>query len=230
MDVGEAIESAMSRRDRVMIDICSDKKSPRANGRHPNRCHEQIIAFREIAQAKAALATVPASNRITAAQEECLRTADIADGIELSQGEKILLVASRPWRDLLQARISTRENTIARLTERQVNDSRREADRQARREFLEEHKGPSKFAGKRSGTCRPECLRWAVPHGLQMIRERDNESRDAWKKRTAGIRIKCKATTVSIEYGEVCVAILPIEPHCDSQAASCVQTDREGAE
>lgn len=36
MDVGEAIESAMSRRDRVMIDICSDKKSPRANGRHPN--------------------------------------------------------------------------------------------------------------------------------------------------------------------------------------------------
>ena len=48
MDVGEAIESAMSRRDRVMIDMCSDKKSPRVKGRHPNRCHEQIIAFREI--------------------------------------------------------------------------------------------------------------------------------------------------------------------------------------
>ena len=32
MDVGAGIESAMNRRDRVMIDICSDTKSPRANG------------------------------------------------------------------------------------------------------------------------------------------------------------------------------------------------------
>ena len=223
MDVGAAIEGTMSERDRVMMDICSDKKSPRANGRHPNRCHEQIIAFREIAQAKAALAAAPASNRITVAQEECLRAVDISDGIELSQGEKMVLVASQPWRDLLQARISTRENTIARLTERQVKDSRREADRQARREFLEEHKGPSKFAGKRGGTCRPECLRWAVPQGLQIICERDNDSRGTWEKRTAEIRLKCKDTTVSIEHGRVCVAILPIQPHCDPQAASCVQ-------
>ena len=224
MDVGEAMENAMSKRDQVMTDIHSVKKCPRAHGRHPNRCHEQIIAFRELAQAKAALAAAPASNRITAAQEEVLRSIDISDGTELSQGEKILLAASRPWKELLRARISTRENTIARLTERQVNDSRREADRQARREFLEEHKGPSKFAGKRGGICRPERLWWAVPNGLQVICERDNESKDAWEKRAANIRLKCKDTTVSIEQGEVCVAILPIKPHCDSQAVLCVQT------
>jgi len=224
MDVGEAMENAMSKRDQVMTDIYSVKKCPRAHGRHPNRCHEQIIAFRELAQAKAALAAAPASNRITAAQEEVLRSIDISDGTELSQGEKILLAASRPWKELLRARISTRENTIARLTERQVNDSRREADRQARREFLEEHKGPSKFAGKRGGICRPERLWWAVPNGLQVICERDNESKDAWEKRAANIRLKCKDTTVSIEQGEVCVAILPIKPHCDSQAVLCVQT------
>jgi hypothetical protein len=80
MDIGEEIESVMGMRDRTMINFCSEKKSPKMN-----RCHEQIIAFREIAQAKEALAAVPASNRIAVSQDECLRIADISDGRELSR-------------------------------------------------------------------------------------------------------------------------------------------------
>ena len=59
------------------------------------------------------------------------------------------------------------------IMRRQVDESRRAMDRQARREFLEEHKGPSKFTGKRSAGMTPEQLHWDAIIGAQWILRKD---------------------------------------------------------
>ena len=51
-------------------------------------------------------------------------------------------------------------------------------DKRARRAFEDEHKGPSKFAGKRAEHRTQEELRWRVPHGLQWV-EKHEDHRDA---------------------------------------------------
>jgi len=50
--------------------------------------------------------------------------------------------------DMLNASIQTRQNKLQSKAIKQDRWNNRDADRQAEKAFLEEHKGPGKFSGK----------------------------------------------------------------------------------
>jgi hypothetical protein len=96
------------------------------------------------------------------------------------------------------------------LTQAQVQESRRDMDFRARRAFEQEHKGPSKFAGKRLNSRQPELLRWAVPVGFQWIAHCGPEELGLWQRRAKEIRRACPSAKVLTEMGDVCVAVVPV--------------------
>jgi hypothetical protein len=63
--------------------------------------------------------------------------------------------------------LTTQPPRKEKQTNSQIRENRRAMDKRARRAFEDEHKGPSKFAGKRVEHRTQEELRWRVPHGLQ---------------------------------------------------------------
>jgi hypothetical protein len=81
-------------------------------------------------------------------------------------------------------------------------------DRRARKAFEDEHKGPSKFAGKREEHLTQEELRWRVPHGLQWV-ERHEDSRDQmWAARLAQLQRTCPGIRIHHATGEACVGVM----------------------
>ena len=117
----------------------------------------------------------------------------------------------KTWSMITSARLSTATHAGSIPTQRQVHDSRKEMDRRARHAFENEHKGPSKFTGKQGRSHQPEMLRWAVPVGLQWVSRGSAEERARAMERARGLRQKHPGAVVTVESGEVCVAVVPIQ-------------------
>ena len=144
--------------------------------------------MRELACAEAALREGVSGERGTLAQELCLAEAQIGGETGLTQDEQTFVLGSLEWQRFLQARVAVREKALQAIMQRQVDESRRAMDRQARREFLEEHKGPSKFTGKRSAGMTPEQLHWGAIIGAQWILRGDQSDMELWDGRREALR------------------------------------------
>ena len=73
-------------------------------------------------------------------------------------------------------------------------------DRRARKAFEDEHKGPSKFAGKRVEHRTQEELRWRVPHGLQRVERHEDNRDEMWAARLADMPQAFAYTTQQVRH------------------------------
>jgi hypothetical protein len=83
-------------------------------------------------------------------------------------------------------------------------------DRRARRAFEDEHKGPSKFAGKRAEHRSQEALRWRVPNGLQWVEWQDNARDEEWEERRALLQQECPCIQVHHIVEDACVGVMQV--------------------
>jgi hypothetical protein len=107
--------------------------------------------------------------RITRAQDLALEDMNIAWSSPLSPQEKSSITSTDAWTKYLGASLKACRGELERQTHKQVRDNRRALDRRAKKAFEDEHKGPSKFAGKRVEPRTEDALRWRVPTGLQWV-------------------------------------------------------------
>ena len=212
IDAGTAVAQTLRERNQLAGSLHAPtvkaRKHQQRRGEHRNR--KQIHLLRDIARAEAALKDGPQAERVTWAQELCLRDTELSTDRPLGLQEKLAVTQSEHWTCLLEERIRVNKVALQALTQAQVQESRRDMDFRARRAFEQEHKGPSKFAGKRLNSRQPELLRWAVPVGFQWIAHCGPEELGLWQRRAKEIRRACPSAKVLTEMGDVCVAVVPV--------------------
>jgi hypothetical protein len=178
----------------------TDTNWPRAGWRRPSgpenpsnverhtEVMNQIQLLRTIARVDAALRDGPQVARVTRSQNLVLEDMDVAYSSPLNPQKKLFITSTEIWRKYLTASLKTCKDKLERQTNNQIRENRRAMDRRARKAFEDEHKGPSKFAGKRAEHRTQEELRCRVPHGLQWV-ERHEDSRDEmWAARLAQLQ------------------------------------------
>jgi hypothetical protein len=165
-----------------------------------HRSHEQIQLLRTISRMETALQDGPQVIRVTCAQNLVLEDMDIAWSPPLRPQEKLSITSTEAWMKYLAASLKSCKEDLERQTHNQVRENRRAMDRRARRAFENEHKGPSKFAGKRAEHRTQEAFRWRVPNGLQWVEWQDKARDEVWEERLAalarGIRSKGKSVRI----------------------------------
>jgi hypothetical protein len=104
-----------------------------------------------------------------------------------------------------------------------IRENRRVMDRRARKAFEDEHKGPSKFAGKRAEHRTQEELRWQVPHGLQWV-ERHEDSRDEmWAARLSQLQRTCPGIRIHHATGEACVGVMQMGKQTEEEIRRIIE-------
>jgi hypothetical protein len=137
-----------------------------------------------------------------------LEDMDVAWSSPLNPQEKLLITSTELWKKYLTASLKTCKDELEKQTNNQIRENRRAMDRRARKAFEDEHRGPSKFAGKRAEHRTQEELRWRVPHGLQWV-ERHEDSRDEmWAVRLAQLQRTCPGIRIHHTTGEACVGVM----------------------
>ena len=153
--------------------------------RAAHRSHEQVHLLRTIARVEAALQDGPQVTRVTRAQDLVLDDMDIALNSPLSPLEKLSITSTEAWTKYLRASLKSCKEDLERQTHTQVRENRRSLDRRARKAFEDEHKGPCKFAGKRTEH-RNQALNSRVPHGWVEWHDRALDAE--WDERLAMVR------------------------------------------
>ena len=180
VDVGTAVQDTLRNRHQLaqswMAPTIRSREHQQRRSAH--RSHEQIQLLRTIARVDAALRDGPQAARVTRSQDLVLEDMDVAWSSPLSPQEKLLITSTELWKEYLTASLRMCKNELEKQTNGQIRENRRAMDKRARRAFEDEHKGPSKFAGKRVEHRTQEELRWRVPHGLQWV-EKHEDHRDA---------------------------------------------------
>jgi hypothetical protein len=131
----------------------------------------------------------------------------------LSPQEKLLIASTELWKEYLTASLKMCKNELEKQTNSQIRENRRAMDRRARRAFEDEHKGPSKFAGKRVEHRTQEELRWRVPHGLQWVEKYEDHRDEVWATRLAHLQKVCPNINIHHTTGETCVGVMQIGKH-----------------
>ena len=99
---------------------------------------------------EAALQDGPQVIRVTRAQNLVLEDMDVAWSSPLSPQEKLSITSTESWVKYLAASLKLCKEELERQPHNQVRENRRAMDRRAKKAVEDEHKGPSKFAGKRA--------------------------------------------------------------------------------
>jgi hypothetical protein len=97
-------------------------------------------------------------------------------------------------------------------------------DRRARKAFEDEHKGPSKFAGKRAEHRNQEELRWRVPHGLQWVEKHEDRRDEMWAARLVHLQKLCPNINIHHTTGEACVGVLQIGKQTEEEVRKEIET------
>ena len=122
-----------------------------------------------------------------------------------------------------------RERALQTIMQRQVDESRRAMDRQARREFLGEHKGPSKFTGKLSAGMTPEQLHWGAIILAQWILRGEQSDTELWDRRWKALTRTCPSENVQIEQGQCCAVVVGTgKQQLAAQAEMWIDADVQG--
>ena len=127
---------------------------------------------------------------------------DVAWSSPLSPQEKLLITSTELWKEYLTASLKMCKNELEKQTNSQIRENRRAMDRRARRAFEDEHKGPSKFAGKRVEHRTQEELKWRVPHGLQWVEKHEDHRDEVCATRLAHLQKVCPNINIHHTTGE----------------------------
>jgi hypothetical protein len=178
--------------------------------RAAHRIHEQIQLLRTIAWVEEALQDGPQAMRVTRAQNLVLEDMDVAWSSPLSPQEKLSIPSTESWRKYLVASLKSCKEELERQTNSQVRENRRAMDRRSKKAFEDEHKGSSKFAGKRAEHRTQEELKWRVPHGIQWVEWQENARDEVWAERMALLRQECPGIQVHQITGNMCVGVMQV--------------------
>ena len=172
----------------------------RSRARHQCRAahssRDQIQLLRTIARTEAALKDGLQITQVTRSQNLVLEDMDVAWSLPLSPQEKLFITSTETWRKYLAASLKSCKEALELQTNDQVRENRRTMDRRARKAFEDQHKWPSKFAGKRAEHRTQEELKRRVPHGIQWVECHENARDAVWTKRLALLRQECPGIQV----------------------------------
>jgi len=116
--------------------------------RGPHRSREQVRILKELGTLKAALISVGKPGQASAASMQCLAEFGIYHDLQMTPQEAHHVTLCPQWKIVLNTMIESCRNELQCKAIKQDRWNNREADRQAKKAFLEEHKGPGKFSGK----------------------------------------------------------------------------------
>jgi len=100
------------------------------------------------------------------------------------------------WKILLNAMTQSRQNVLQSKAIEQDRWNNREADRQAKEAFLEEHKGLGKFSSRYGPQLTQTELVWAMPWGCWLEYKDDRLLLEAWHAATEEFSEDCLSTVV----------------------------------
>jgi len=100
------------------------------------------------------------------------------------------------WKIVLGAMIESRRKELQSKAIKQDRWNNREAERQAKKAFLEEHKGPGKFSGKCGSQPTQTELVWRMPWGCWLEYNDDRMLLGAWNASTEEFSEHWPSTTV----------------------------------
>jgi hypothetical protein len=212
VDASAAVQDTLRSRNQLARSWMAPTIRSRERHQHraAHRSQEQIQLLRSIARVEAALNDGPQVTRVKRAQNLVLEDMDVAWSSPLSPQEKVSITSTEPWRRYLIASLKLCKQELERHTSSQVRENRRAMDRRARKAFEDEHKGPSKFAGKRAEHRTQEELRWRVPHGIQWVEWQENARDDMWAERMVILRQECPGIQVHQITGDACVGVMQV--------------------
>ena len=131
-----------------------------ARERGPHNSQEQVTILKELATLIAAQTTRGRPSRASVAVQQCMTQFGLYSDFKMTPQE-VNKVANLPeWTKVLEVMISRRADLAFRTTKPEWWNQRAQ-DRQAHKDFLEEHRGTGKFSGKYQQTK----LIWTMPRG-----------------------------------------------------------------
>jgi len=101
----------------------------------------------------------------SAAAMQCLAEFGIYHDLKMTPQEAHHVTLCPQWKIVLNAMIQSRQKELQSKAIKQDRWNNRQADRQAEKAFLEEHKGPGKFSGKYGPQPTQTELIWKMPWG-----------------------------------------------------------------
>jgi len=108
--------------------------------RGPHRSREQVRILMEVGTLKAALVSMGKPGQASAAATQCLAEFGIYHDLQMTPQEAHHINLCPQWKIVLNAMIESRRNELQPKAIKQDRWNNREADRQAEKAFLEEHK------------------------------------------------------------------------------------------
>ena len=138
-------------------------KTSQERGSH--RSQKQVRILNEVGTLKAALISVGKPGQASAAAMQCLAKNFIYHDLQMTPQEAHYVTICPQWKIVLNAMIESRRNELHSKAIKQDCWNTREADRQAEKAFLEEHRGPGKFSGKYGPQPTQTELVWRMPWG-----------------------------------------------------------------
>jgi len=160
--------------------------------RDPRRSREQVRILKEGGTFKAAIISVGKPGQASAAAMQCLAEFGIHHDLKMTSQEAHHVTLCPQLKIVLNTMIESRRNEV----QSQDRWNNREADRQAEKPFLEEHKGPGKFSGK----CGPQPtqteLVWRMPCGCWLEYNDDRMLSEAWNAAIKELSEDWPSTTV----------------------------------
>ena len=143
LDPSIALRECLERRQSVARDISREHKTMGSRGaqpkRLPKRSKAQVEIYRNLATIKAAQEAPSNRANLTAAETKCLDMLGLQEQLAGHNWEDLkLVVQSNEWRQLLREKVEQENTTLARISKKQTHEARRRADREARREFIQE--------------------------------------------------------------------------------------------
>ena len=166
--------------------LMHEKPEGRSNRqeRGPHRSREQVRILKEVGTLKAALISVVKPGQASAAAMQCLAEFGIYHDLQMTPQEAHHVTLCPQWKIVLNAMIQSRQNELQSKAIKQDRWNNREADRQAEKAFLEEHKGPGKFSGKYGPQPTQTELVWRMPWGCWLEYDDDQMLSEAWNAAT----------------------------------------------
>jgi len=140
--------------------------------------------LKEVRTLKAALISVEKPGQASAAAMQCLAEFGIYHDHQMTPQEAHHVTLCPQWKIVLNAMIESRRNELQCKGIKQDRWNNREADRQAEKAFLEEHKGPGKFSGKYGPQPTQTELVWRMPWGCWLEYNNDRMLSEAWNAAT----------------------------------------------
>jgi len=140
-------------------------RDTRARERGPHRSQEQVEMLKELPTLIAARTTRGMPGRVSVAVQQCMTQFGLYCDFKMTQQE-VKRAANLPeWTTVLDLMIKSWRADLAFRTTKQERWNQRVQDGQANKDFLEEHRGTSKFSNKYALQPQQTELNWTKSWG-----------------------------------------------------------------